>query len=103
MNPYQMNYKSKNQRNLYPNYVPGPNPIQAINTIHNSNQINPQYNFPQPIKTNNFVPGYNSVNAIPSQINPSHQILMAKSNIPLIQNSNAPTSSFQYKYIKYYK
>ena len=44
MNPYQMNYTSQNQRNLYPNYVPGLNPIQAPNTINNSNQINiPSY------------------------------------------------------------
>ena len=88
MNPYQMNYTSQNQRNLYPNYVPGLNPIQASNAINNSNQINPQYSFPQPIMPNNFVAGYNPVNTIPSQINLNHQILMAKSNIPQIQNSN---------------
>ena len=86
MNPYQMNYTSQNQRNLYPNYVPCPNPIQAINTINNSNQINPQYSFPQPIMANNFMKGYNPVNTIPSQINPTHPILMAKSNIPPFQN-----------------
>ena len=83
-----MNYASQNQRNLYPNYVADLNPIQAQNTINKSNQINPQYSFPQQIMANNFVPGFNPVNAIPSQINPSHQILMAKSNIPPIQNSN---------------
>ena len=86
-----MNYTSQNQRNFYPNYVPGLNPIQAANTINNSNQINPQYNFPQRIMTNNFVPGYNPVNIIPSQFNPSHQILIPKSNIitsPPIQNNN---------------
>ena len=84
-----MNYASQNQRNLYPNYVPGLNPIQASNIINNPNEINPQ--FLQPIMANNFVPGYNPVNAIPSQINPSHQILIAKSNkitFPSIQNSN---------------
>ena len=91
MNPYQMNYASQNQRNFYPNYVPGLIPIQAPNTINNSNQINPQYSFPQPIMSNNFEPGYNPVNAIPSKINPSHQILIPKSNnipSPPIQNSN---------------
>ena len=89
MNPYQMNYISQNQRNFYPNYVPVLNPIQAPNTINNSNQTNPQYNFAQPIMANNFVPGYNPVNIIPSQFNPSHQILIPKSNIitaPKIQN-----------------
>ena len=84
-----MNYISQNQRNFYPNYVPGLNPIQAPNTINYSNQTNPQYNFAQPIMANNFVP--NPVNTIPSQINPSHQILITKSNnipSPPIQNSN---------------
>ena len=89
MNPYQMNYTSQNQRNLYPNYVPGLNPSQASNAINKSNQINQQYNFLQPIISNNFVLGYNPGNTTLSQINPSHQILMAKSNIPPIQNSNA--------------
>ena len=80
MNPYQMNYTSQNQRNFYPNYVIGLNPIQASNTINNSNEINTKYSFPQPITANNFVPGYNPVNIIPSQFNPSHQILIPKSN-----------------------
>ena len=84
-----MNYIPQNQRNFYPNYVPVLNPIQAPNTINNSNQTNPQYNFAQPIMANNFVP--NPVNAIPSQINPGRQILIPKSNIitsPPIQNNN---------------
>ena len=81
MNPYQMNYASQNQRNVYPNYVPGLNPSQASNAINKSNQINQQYNFLQPIISNNFVLGYNPVNIIPSQFNPSHQILIPKSNI----------------------
>ena len=96
MNPYQMNYVSQNQRNFYPNYVPGLNPIQAPNTINYSNQTNPQYNFAQPIMANNFVPGYNPVNAIPSQINPGRQILIPKSNnipSPPIQNSNIKNNS----------
>ena len=91
MNSYQFNYTTQNQRDLYHNYVPGLNPIQASNTINNSNEIYPQYSFPQPINTNTITPGFNPVNAIPSQYNPSNQILMAKSNnmsSPPIQNSN---------------
>jgi hypothetical protein len=87
MNPYQMNYASPEK--FISKLCSRSYPIQAQNTINKSNQINPQYSFPQQIMANNFVPGFNPVNAIPSQINPSHQILMAKSNIPLIQNSNA--------------
>ena len=54
MNSYQRNYTTKNQRDLYPNNVPGLNPIQASNTLNNSNEINPQQSFLQPIKTNPY-------------------------------------------------
>ena len=87
MNSYQRNYTTKNQRDLYPNNVPGLNPIQASNTLNNSNEINPQQSFLQPIKTNPIVQRYSPVKIITSQINLS----VPKSNIitnPPIHNEN---------------
>ena len=93
MNSYNLNQTIQNQRLLYPNYIPGltANPIQFPDAINNSIGNTPQYNLPHPIRENSNVPGYNPVNMIPSQIYPTNQILVPKSNIitsPPIQNTN---------------
>ena len=97
MSSYDLNYTIQNQRQLYPNYIPGLNaiPVQVPNAINNSTGNTHQFILTLPIKTNYNVQGYNPANVIPSQINPIHQILVPKSSIttsPPIQNINVTQS-----------
>ena len=73
MNSYLNNYTTQNQRALYPNYIQGPttNPIQA--PINNFNQATPQYISPQTVNMNPIPAGYNQVNILPHEINPTYQ------------------------------
>ena len=87
MNSYSFNYATQNQRAPYQNYRPGPipNPIPA--PINNFNQAIPQYISPQPINMNPIPSGYNQVNILPHEINPTYQ----QPNIRVIppnQNAN---------------
>ena len=87
MNSYSINYATQNQRASYPNYRPNPtkNPIQV--PINNFNQVIPQYISTHPVNMNPIPPGYNQVNILPHEINPTYQ----QPNIRVIppnQNAN---------------
>ena len=87
MNSNQINYTTKNQKDLNPNYVPDLYSIQTSNIKNNSNETNPQYSAHQPLKASISEPLYSPVNIIPSQINPT----TPKSNnipSPPIHNEN---------------
>ena len=83
MNPNNMNQASQNQRGSYQNYASGhiKNQIQVPYIVNNSNEIFYLQRLPQIINTNDMPLGYNPINIIPSQSNPSHQILLPNSNI----------------------
>ena len=88
MNSYSFNYATQNQRAPYPNYRPNPtqNPIQV--PINNFNQVIPQYISPQPVNMNPIPSGYNQVNILPHEINPTYQQPNIKPNPPPNQNAN---------------
>ena len=93
MNTHDFNsIMSQKQRPLFLNYIPGlsSNSLQVPNSIFNSTGNTPQYGLPSPIQTNTNALGYNPINMIPFKINPTHQILVPKSNInsPSMQNEN---------------
>ena len=95
MNFYDLNYTTQNKRQLYPNYILdlGANPVQVSNSINKSIGNIPQYSLTAPIKTYSNEQRYNQINVFPSQINQTHQILVAKSNFiksPPIQNVIQP-------------
>ena len=82
MNPYPINNSTQNQRDQNSNYRPGPTTNQFQAPINNFNHIIPKYSPQLSIPS-----GYNPVNIISPQINPTYQ----QNNIrvsPSNQNAN---------------
>ena len=85
MNSYPFNNVAQNQRALFSNYIQGPDINQFQDSIYNFFQIIPYYS---PYSMNPNESGYNLVNMIPPQINPTYQqnvILVTPSNQNIIQ------------------
>ena len=85
MNSYPFNNVTQNQRALSSNYIQGPDINQFQDSIYNFFQIIPYYS---PYSMNPNESGYNLVNMIPPQINPTYQqnvILVTPSNQNIIQ------------------